>query len=73
MIMHVQPVPKVSISMALTTKIVTEKAKKWPKMALLVTTATTGSGVLSARQCTFYHREHVILAYLGQFGVLLQA
>ena len=28
-----RPVPKVSIFMALTTKIVTEKAEKWPKMA----------------------------------------
>ena len=27
--MHVQRIPKVSIFMALTTKIVTEKAKKW--------------------------------------------
>ena len=32
--MPVQPVPKVSIFMALTTKMVTEKAKKWPKMAI---------------------------------------
>ena len=32
-IMHVRPVPKVSIFMAVTTKIVSEKAQKWPKMA----------------------------------------
>ena len=32
-IMHVQRIPKVSIFMAVTTKITTEKAKKWPKMA----------------------------------------
>ena len=32
-IMHVRPVPKVSIFMAVTTKIVPEKAQKWPKMA----------------------------------------
>ena len=32
-IMHVRPVPKVSIFMAVTTKKVTEKAQKWAKMA----------------------------------------
>ena len=32
-IMHVQRIPKVSIFMAVTTKIVPEKAQKWPKMA----------------------------------------
>ena len=32
-IMHVQRMPKVSIFMAVTTKIVPEKAQKWPKMA----------------------------------------
>ena len=32
-IMHVQRSPKVSIFMAVTTKIVPEKAQKWPKMA----------------------------------------
>ena len=31
--MHVRPVPKVSIFMAVTTKKVTEKAQKWAKMA----------------------------------------
>ena len=31
-IMHVRRMPKVSIFMAVTTKIVTEKAQKWPKM-----------------------------------------
>ena len=32
-IMHVRRIPKVSIFMAVTTKIVPEKAQKWPKMA----------------------------------------
>ena len=32
-IMHVRPVPKVSIFMAVTAKKVTEKAQKWAKMA----------------------------------------
>ena len=32
-IMHVRRMPKVSIFMAVTTKIVPEKAQKWPKMA----------------------------------------
>ena len=32
-IMHVRRIPKVSIFIALTTRIVTEKAEKWPKMA----------------------------------------
>ena len=33
-IMHVQRIPKVSMYMAVTTKIVPKKAQKWPKMAI---------------------------------------
>ena len=52
-IMHVRPVPKVSIFMALTTKIVTEKAKKWPKMARFWPKSRYNGRVM-AREVFFY-------------------
>ena len=51
--MHVRPVPKVSIFMALTTKIVTEKAKKWPKMARFWPKSRYNGRVM-AREVFFY-------------------
>ena len=51
--MHVRRIPKVSISMALTTKIVTEKAKKWPKMARFWPKSRYNGRVL-AREVFFY-------------------
>ena len=51
--MHVQPVPKVSTFMALTTKTVTEKAKKWPKMAIFWPKSRYNGRVM-ARGVSFY-------------------
>ena len=51
--MHVQRIPKVSIFMAVTTKIVTEKAKKWPKMARFWPKSRYNGRVM-AREVFFY-------------------
>ena len=51
--MHVQRIPKVSIFMAVTTKIVTEKAKKWPKMARFWPKSRYNGRVM-AREVLFY-------------------
>ena len=53
-IMHVRPVPKVSIFMAVTTKKVTEKAQKWAKMARFWPKMRYNGRVM-AREIFFYH------------------
>ena len=50
---HVRRIPKVSIFMAMTTKIVTEKAKKWPKMARFWPKSRYNGRVM-AREVFFY-------------------
>ena len=52
-IMHVQRMPKVSIFMAVTTKIVPEKAQKWPKMARFGT-KWRFNGRVMAWEASFY-------------------
>ena len=52
-IMHVRPVPKVSIFVAVTTKKVTEKAQKWAKMARF-RPKTRLNGRVMAREIFFY-------------------
>ena len=53
-IMHVRRMPKVSIFMAVTTKIVTEKAQKWPKMARFWPKLRYNGRVM-AREVFVYH------------------
>ena len=52
-IMHVQRIPKVSIFMAVTTKIVIEKAQKWPKLAQFWPKSHYNGRVM-AREVLFY-------------------
>ena len=52
-IMHVRRIPKVSIFMAVTTKIVPEKAQKWPKMARFWP-KWRYNGRVMAREVSFY-------------------
>ena len=52
-IMHVRRMPKVSIFMAVTTKIVPEKAQKWPKMARFWP-KWRYNGRVMAREVSFY-------------------
>ena len=52
-IMHVQRIPKVSIFMAVTIKIVPEKAQKWPKMARFWP-KWRYNGRVMAREVSFY-------------------
>ena len=51
--MHVRPIPKVSIFMAVTNKKVTEKAQKWAKMARFWS-KTRYNGRVMAREIFFY-------------------
>ena len=52
-IMHVRRIPKISIFMAVKTKIVTEKAKKWPEMARFWPKSRYNGRVM-AREVFFY-------------------
>ena len=65
-IMYVPRIPKVSIFMAVTTKIVTEKAKKWPKMARFWPKSRYNGRVM-AREVLFYQCLRVTKLY-AKFG-----
>ena len=52
-IMHVRRIPKVSMYMAVTTKIVPKKAQKWPKMARFWP-KWRYNGRVMAREVSFY-------------------
>ena len=65
-IMHVRPVPKVSIFMAVTTKKVTEKAQKWGKMARFWP-KTRYNGRVMAREI-FFHQCLWITKFCAKFG-----
>ena len=65
-IMHVQPVPKVSIFMAVTTKKVTEKAQKWAKMARYWP-KTRYNGRVMAREM-FFHECQWVTKFFAKFG-----
>ena len=52
-IMHVRRIPKVSMYMAVTTKIVPKKAQKWPKMARFWP-KWRYNGRVMARELSFY-------------------
>ena len=64
--MHVRPVPKVSIFMAVTTKKVTEKAQKWAKMARFWP-KTRLNGRVMAREI-FFHQCLWITKFCAKFG-----
>ena len=65
-IMHVRPVPKVSIFMAVTAKKVTEKAQKWAKMARFGPKTRLNGRVL-AREI-FFHQCLWVTKYCAKFG-----
>ena len=65
-IMHVRPVPKVSIFMAVTTKKVTEKAQKWAKMARFWP-KTRLNGRVMAREI-FFHQCLWVTKFCAKFG-----
>ena len=65
-IMHVQRMPKVSIFMAVTTKIVPEKAQKWPKMARFWP-KWRYNGRAMARE-TFFYQCLWITKFCAKFG-----
>ena len=65
-IMHVRPVPKVSIFMAVTTKKVTEKAQKWAKMARFWP-KTRYNGRVMAREI-FFHQCLWVTKFCAKFG-----
>ena len=65
-IMHVRPVPKVSIFMAVTTKKVTEKAQKWAKMARFWP-KTRHNGRVMARKI-FFHQCLWVTKFCAKFG-----
>ena len=73
-IMHVQRMPKVSIFMAVTTKIVPEKAQKWPKMARFWP-KWRYNGRVMAREVSFYQclRVTKLCAKLGCSRTLREA
>ena len=62
-IMHVQRIPKVSIFMAVTTKIVPEKAQKWPKMARFWA-KWHYNGRVRAREVFFFFNIYRYLSYV---------
>ena len=64
--MHVWRIPKVSILMALTTKIGTEKVKKWPKMAR-VRPKSRYNGRVMAQEVSFYQCNYVT-KFWAKFG-----
>ena len=65
-IMHVQRMPKVSIFMAVTTKIVPEKAQKWPKMARYWPKSRYNGRVM-ARE-VFFHQCLWVTKFCAKFG-----
>ena len=65
-IMHVRPVPKVSIFMAVTAKKVTEKAQKWAKMARFWP-KTRLNGRVMAREI-FFHQCLWVTKFCAKFG-----
>ena len=65
-IMHVQRMPKVSIFMAVTTKIVPEKAQKWPKMAKFWP-KWRYNGRVMARE-VFFHQCLWVTKFCAKFG-----
>ena len=65
-IMHVQRIPKVSIFMAVTTKIVPEKAQKWPKMARFWP-KWRYNGRAMARE-TFFYQCLWVTKFCAKFG-----
>ena len=65
-IMHVQRMPKVSIFMAVTTKIVTEKAKKWPKMARFWPKSRYNGRVMAREG--FFHQCLWVTKFYAKFG-----
>ena len=65
-IMHVQRMPKVSIFMAVTTKIVPEKAQKWPKMARFWP-KWRYNGRAMARE-TFFYQCLWVTKFCAKFG-----
>ena len=65
-IMHVQRIPKVSIFMAVTTKIVPEKAQKWPKMARFWP-KWRYNGRVMARE-VFFHQCLWVTKFCAKFG-----
>ena len=65
-IMHVQRMPKVSIFMAVTTKIVPEKAQKWPKMARFWP-KWRYNGRVMARE-VFFHQCLWVTKFCAKFG-----
>ena len=64
--MHVGPVPKVSIFMAVTTKKVTEKAQKWAKMARFWP-KMRWNGRVMARDI-FFHQCLWVTKFCAKFG-----
>ena len=65
-IMHVQRIPKVSIFMAVTTKIVLEKAQKWPKIARFWPQLRYNGRVM-ARE-VFFHQCLWVTKFCAKFG-----
>ena len=65
-IMHVRRIPKVSMYMAVTTKIVPKKAQKWPKMARFWP-KWRYNGRVMAREVSFYQCLWVTKSY-AKFG-----
>ena len=65
-IMHVQRMPKVSIFMAVTTKIVPEKAQKWQKMARFWP-KWRYNGRVMARE-VFFHQCLWVTKFCAKFG-----
>ena len=64
--MHVRPIPKVSIFMAVTAKKVTEKAQKWAKMARFWP-KTRLNGRVMAREI-FFHQCLWVTKFCAKFG-----
>ena len=64
--MHVRPIPKVSIFMAVTTKKVMEKAQKWAKMARFWP-KTRHNGRVMARKI-FFHQCLWVTKFCAKFG-----
>ena len=65
-IMHVRRIPKVSIFMPVTTKIVPEKAQKWPKMARFWP-KWRYNGRVMARE-VFFHQCLWVTKFCAKFG-----
>ena len=64
--MHVRPVPKVSIFMAVTAKKVTEKAQKQAKMARFWPKTRHNGRVMA--QKIFFHQCQWVTKFCAKFG-----